>query len=288
MSDMLLDKLDKGLDEIIRQKKKTAPKKRKSTGAKKPAGGRTPKAKTGVGRRRRHPDSCVAADLRRALSRIESTDRRVNELSLQVEQLRVQPDVRIGINRRQVRAAQAALHEHEQRFERLEEVLDRDATAGCRDVDAVAGMGSAVARLCGMDFPEPAVRFAPDSAGEEVVDEEERLLSSLSAERMSEEPCVRSEPSAESEAPSATSRRTHRGGRNARRSRARRELHDAMASGDPQRFEAAKVHAIELDVYRGEACVASGRSGHQGGRRPAAETAAQRARRAASGRERRR
>jgi hypothetical protein len=109
-----------------------------------------------------------------------------------------------------------------------------------------------------MDFPEPAVRFAPDSAGEEVVDEEERLLSSLSAERMSEEPCVRSEPSAESEAPSATSRRTHRGGRNARRSRARRELHDAMASGDLQR------------------------------RRPAAETAAQRARRAASGRERRR
>ena len=79
MSDMLLDKLDKGLDEIIRQKKKTASKKRKSTGAKKPAGGRTPKAKTGVGRRRRHPDSCVAADLRRALSRIESTDRRVNE-----------------------------------------------------------------------------------------------------------------------------------------------------------------------------------------------------------------
>jgi hypothetical protein len=127
MSDMLLDKLDKGLDEIIRQKKKTAPKKRKSTGAKKPAGGRTPKAKTGVGRRRRHPDSCVAADLRRALSRIESTDRRVNELSLQVEQLRVQPDVRIGINRRQVRAAQAALHEHEQRFERLEELRDRDA-----------------------------------------------------------------------------------------------------------------------------------------------------------------
>ena len=239
----------------------------------------------GIGRRRRHPDSCVAADLRRALSRIESTDRRVNELTLQVGQLRAQPDVRIGINRRQVRAAQAALHEHEQRFERLEEVLDRDATAGCRDVDAVAGMGSAVARLCGMDFPEPAVRFAPDSAGD---DEVERLLSSLSAERMSEEPCVRSEPSAESEAPSATSRRTHRGGRNARRSRARRELHDAMASGDPQRFEVAKVHAIELDVYRGEACVASGRSGHQGGRRPAAETAAQRARRAASGRERRR
>ena len=244
----------------------------------------------GIGRRRRHPDSCVAADLRRALSRIESTDRRVNELTLQVGQLRAQPDVRIGINRRQVRAAQAALHEHEQRFERLEEVLDRDATAGCRDVDAVAGMGSAVARLCGMDFPEPAVRFAPDSAGEEVVDEEERLLSSLSAERMSEEPCVRSEPSAESEAPSATSRRTinHRGGRAARVRRTRQELHAAMTAGDLQRFEEAKAHAVALGIYRGEVYVASGRSGHQGGRRPAAETEQQRARRARSGRERRR
>lgn len=197
--------------------------------------------------------------------------------------MRAQPDVRIGINRRQVRAAQAALHEHEQRFERLEEVLDRDATAGCRDVDAVAGMGSAVARLCGMDFPEPAVRFAPDSAGD---DEVERLLSSLSAERMSEEPCVRSEPSAESEAPSA--RRNHRGGRAARVRRTRQELHAAMTAGDLQRFEEAKAHAVALGIYRGEVYVASGRSGHQGGRRPAAETEQQRARRARSGRERRR
>ena len=70
MSDMLLDKLDKGLDEIIRQKKKTAPKKRKSTGAKKPAGGRTPKAKTGVGRRRRHPDSFWPASVDRTSNAI--------------------------------------------------------------------------------------------------------------------------------------------------------------------------------------------------------------------------